>query len=158
MSSLIAEATDTDDQSPVKLFHPPKINSSSQYFFKSSRALKTLVPVIFVFRKEIFLVDILHEFCFQVRPAGRISQLLLTKSHKDQIEAKQENLKKEEEVKTNDRDGEKGEKRKSGSLANTSALKAKPKAEIKESMEREKKTEKLIKTTKNAEEDITGAT
>merc|ERR1712032_141594 len=101
MSSLIAEATDTDDQSPV-------------------------------------------------RPAGRISQLLLTKSHKDQIEAKQENLKKEEEVKTNDRDGKKGEKRKSGSLANTSALKAKDKAEIKESMERETKTEKLIRTTKNA--------
>ena len=71
------------------------------------------------------------------------------------MEAKPESLKKEEEVKIKDRDGQKGEKRKSGSLVNTSG-KAKDKTETKESTERNDKTEKLIKTTKKAEEDITG--
>ena len=105
----------------------------------------------------MILVDILHEFCFQVRPAGRISQLLLTKSHKDQMEAKPESLKKEEEVKTKDINGQKGEKRKSGSLVNTSG-KAKDKTGDKEPIERDTKTEKLIKTTKKTEQEITGPT
>ena len=61
-----------------------------------------------------------NEFHFQVRPAGRISQLLLTKSHKDRTEAKPESLKKEEEVKRKDGKSEKDVKRKLGSLASTS--------------------------------------
>ena len=65
---------------------------------------------------------------FQVRPAGRISQLLLTKSHKDQTETKPESLKKEEEVKRKDGKNEKDVKRKSASFANTSG-KAKEKKE-----------------------------
>ena len=93
----------------------------------------------------------MHEFFFQVRPAGRISQLLLTNSNKDQMEARPESLKKEEEVKTKDRDGQKGEKGKSGSLVNTSG-KAKDKTGDKESIERYTK----IKTTKKAEKEITG--
>ena len=112
MSSLIAEATDTDDQSPVKNITP--LNS-----FTFSISLNA--GFIFVFlTRNYFCPKTSFTFVFQVRPAGRISQLLLTKSHKDRTEAKPESLKKEEEVKRKDGKSEKDVRRKSGSLASTS--------------------------------------